>query len=244
MSHTSRSEVALSPRAGPPSERLCRACAAFGIALVPARATPQTETTLQAQRDARSLHDALVPGTIALVTGPSGSGKSTLVRALAARVRAARQACVVSHRPRQDRAIIDLWNESPAESLRTLARAGLADARLWARTPDELSEGERARLTIALAMTRALHHAKRRPTTMILDEFASTVDRATSRALCHSLRRWMHEAAESGRVLRVVVCTAHDDVLEWLAPALLVVTAPGEPARLEIKDESHDHPAR
>ncbi|MGD9789758.1 MAG: ATP-binding cassette domain-containing protein [Phycisphaerales bacterium] len=244
MSHTSRAEVPLSSRAGPPSERLCRACAAFGVALVPARSPTDTDASTQARHDAKSLHDTLKPGAIALVTGPSGSGKSTLLRALAARVRASRQACVVARRPRLDRAIIDLWNESPAESLRTLARAGLADARLWARTPDELSEGERARLTIALAMTRALHHAKRRPTTMILDEFASTVDRATASALCHSLRRWLHEAAESGRVLRVVACTAHDDVLEWLAPTLLVVTALGKPARLEIKDKSHDHPAR
>lgn len=235
MSHASRAEVPLSSRAGPPSERLCRACAAFGIALVPARSSSDTDTSTRAKHDARSIHDMLKPGEIALVTGPSGSGKSTLLRALAARVRASRQPCVVARRPRQDRAIIDLWNESPCESLRTLARAGLADARLWARTPDELSDGERARLAIAIAMTRALHHARRRPTTMILDEFASSVDRATARALCHSLRRWLHETTASGRVLRVVACTAHDDVLEWLTPGLLAVTLPGEPARLELQ---------
>lgn len=54
--------------------------------------------------------------------------------------------------------------------------------------------------------------------TIIIDEFASTLDRPTAAGLCRTLRRW---ASESG--VRVVCITAHDDVLEWLGPRVLAV---------------------
>jgi hypothetical protein len=182
------------------------AAAAFGLAVTRAR---RPAPSPDHHADARALLAALQPGQIALVTGPSGSGKSTVLRAIP------RSA---GRTPTHIRGtIIDAMPGRTADALAALARAGLADARLLARTPNELSEGERARFHIALHLAHATPGD-----TIILDEFLSTLDRATARNVALALRRWM-DTAGTARGLRLVVATAHDDVLDWLAPQVLLV---------------------
>lgn len=187
---------------GRPSAKLLRACAAFGLGVerVPARGRVPG-----AERAARAIDRLLRPGEIALVAGPSGCGKSTVLRALARRWRA-REVAV----GRSRRAIIDAIPGGPARAMRTLAMAGLGDALLLPRRPGELSEGERWRFALARAMSR-----RGRP--LVLDEFASVLDRATARSVSRTLSRW---ARREGRV-RVACATAHDDVERWLAPEVV-----------------------
>ncbi len=205
-----------------PSARLLRAAAAFGLAVTRA---PRRAPSPDHFADARDLLAALQFGQIALVTGPSGSGKSTVLRALAL----PDQGQVRGERPRRRRVhstphhthfrgtIIDAMPGRTADAIAALARAGLADARLLARTPDELSEGERARFHIALRLARATPGDL-----LIFDEFLSTLDRATARNVARALRRWM-DTTGAARDLRLVVATAHDDLLDWLAPHVLLV---------------------
>jgi ABC-type ATPase with predicted acetyltransferase domain len=188
-----------------------RACAALGCCVRRGRADPAR--LIGARAAARALHRVLAPGHIAWISGPSGAGKSTLLRALAAEARARRGRVL---RPPSAlaasaaRAVIDLVPGPLDDALAALARAGLADAALLVRTPSELSEGERARLALAWAFART--RADGRRALLLLDEFASTLDRPAACRAARALRRW---ASRTG--LRVVVATAHDD----LAPHLV-----------------------
>lgn len=188
-----------------PTARLCRALAAFGLA-------PALNPGGSRSEPGCAWLERMQPGHIALISGPSGAGKSTLVRAVVARARVLRWNPLSLQNSEANRPVIDLMRGPLAECIASLARAGLGEPALFARTPRELSEGERFRLRLALA----LHEAQSGPVAqplLVIDEFASALDRTTARTLCLCLRRW---AAREH--VRVVCATAHDDVAPWLAP--------------------------
>lgn len=202
-----------------PSERLLRALAPFGL-VVQRCATPQPPRVDAALRD-RIL--AQPPGSVTLCAGPSGCGKSSLLRAVsrAARERGVRviDATTLLRRAATDRPIIDLFTLPVVRTLRVISAAGLGEAPLWARSAGELSEGQRARLAVALAMARAGARRGEHPTLLVLDEFCSTLDRVTARCVARTLRRWV-----SASRARAVCATAHDDLLPDLAPDLTIRT--------------------
>jgi len=219
--------VTLAPRfvscAGPASERLLRALAPFGLLVQAAPAPPEPAAPMP-EID-RLL--ALPPGSIALLTGPSGCGKSTLLRATAASarsrgVRVVDPSAQLAHAA--DRPIIDLFTQPVATTLRLFSAAGLGEAMLWARAPRELSEGQRARLGIALAMARA---PARGDTLLVIDECCSTLDRVTARCVARTLRRW----CTGRRAVRVLCATAHDDLAPALEPDLELFPGRQEHAR-------------
>jgi len=99
----------------------------------------------------------------------------------------------------------------------------LGEATILPRRVSELSEGQKFRLRLAAGMQRAL--GGRGSATLMVDEFAASLDRVTARSVAHTLARWVRRE----RSVRLVVATAHDDVLEWLGPdALVFVPLDGE----------------
>jgi ABC-type ATPase with predicted acetyltransferase domain len=156
-----------------------------------------------------------------------------------------------------DRRVIDLMRPPLGQALRTLGAAGLADAFLLLRTPQELSDGQRYRLRLALAIENCgLRIAdcglkdKDRPgnspqgddalplvpsssssnpqsAVLLADEFCSTLDRLCARAVAYRVRRM---ASREG--VTVLAASAHDDLLEDLAPDVLVIKH--EAARVEV----------
>ncbi|HYE01768.1 MAG TPA: GNAT family N-acetyltransferase [Phycisphaerales bacterium] len=158
-------------------------------------------------------------GGVCLVTGPSGSGKSTLLGALRAR-----GGCVEAGRALRARllasgtALVELgvWRGLGLEArLGRLARAGLAEARLFARRPAELSEGELARLVAAAGLEEARRVGA---WGVVIDEFASLLDRVTARGVAAGLARWVRGGAGP----RLVVASAHEDMEGFLAPDVAV----------------------
>lgn len=155
------------------------------------------------------------PGHITLVTGASGSGKSTLLRDVLSHAREHDHTVIVPPRTLRRRPCVDQFGRCATEiAMRSLARAGLADARVFLQRPAELSNGQRARLEIAIA----LHAAHRTPGVILLDSFAEALDRHTAATLARLLRRSM---TPESRCL-AVVATARDDLAGSLAADTLL----------------------
>lgn len=207
--------IAIGP--GSSSPRLRRACARFGLRLTHHSTSPPVHA------EALRRLQALRPGRIALVTGRSGCGKSSLLCAL--RRQLARD-CAAGRclTPRDDGSsrVIDALGGSLHDALATLARVGLADATILPRRVRELSDGERARFGLALALqaSRGRGGRARGPGWIVIDEFLAVVDRRTARAVAAGVRRvWKERSVECPRL---VVATAHDDLADALEPDLFI----------------------
>lgn len=147
------------------------------------------------------------------VAGPSGSGKSSLLAEI--RRRSETFTDVTEVRIDPDATILDAVapQRTLAEALSILSACGLAEAPLWLRRYEELSEGEkfRARLAIAVGLDRPCGAA------LICDEFGTNLHRRAARALAYNVRRLVRREN-----LALIVATCHDDVIEDLNPDVLV----------------------
>lgn len=154
------------------------------------------------------------PGQILLISGASGAGKSALLRLI--QLRLLQRGCVWTDLGRivlPRFAVADCFDESIplSDVLERLSRVGLAEAWTYLRTPDQLSEGQRWRLRLALAL------GKDTPV-LICDEFAAVLDRVTAAVVAHALRRAI---TRSGKRQSAIVATSHEDLVGALHPDLL-----------------------
>ncbi len=186
-----------------------RACAAFGLVPHSEGGTPNGGTGVPPVLLPSVLHAISKPGII-LLTGPSGSGKSRLLQTLTTALPTRLIIRVVPPRS-PHRAAFDLVaaHAPPEQTLPALAAAGLAEPALWARPASCLSEGERARLSLAVAIARARHGDL-----VICDEFASNLDRAAAQSLGATASRWAQRAG-----VTLLVATAHEDMPRFLDTA-------------------------
>jgi ABC-type ATPase with predicted acetyltransferase domain len=174
-------------------------------------------------------------GRVVLVTGASGSGKSTLLARLGRtfRGRRGRGAWVEFDRVRvpADVRVVDAMAEamgggdddaSIVAALEALSRVGLGEVWSYLRRPGELSEGQRWRLRLALALERTpskkVAPARDPVDVLAADEFAAPLDRVTAMVVARALRR----AADARPNLCAVVATSHDDLLGALDPDVVV----------------------
>ncbi|PHQ80270.1 MAG: hypothetical protein COB69_06320 [Phycisphaera sp.] len=213
-------------------ERTTLVRARFGLPINPgALADRHQQLIARARIAATALDEQLAPGHIALITGPSGSGKSLVLNQL----KAITQRAIITKpiNTRTTPAVVNLFKLPLIQTTRILSTCGLADANQLVTPAGALSEGQRARLSIALALETALLLSK--PCTIIADEFASTLDRTTACALAVCIRKQITPP------IRLVIATAHDDLIEPLAPDVLMYTPPEGQPELLTRDESCKH---
>ena len=151
---------------------------------------------------------------ILLICGKSGSGKSTILREIYGDVKPIEydyNKCVISQFPR-------LTEEEVCDLLQSI---GLSSVPTWLRKPQELSNGERARLDIAKAIYEA------NGSIVVLDEYTSVVNRAAAQSMSFALLRY---ARQKG--LKIIIASCHFDIIEWLQPDYIF--------NLEHRDENND----
>jgi len=96
------------------------------------------------------------------------------------------------------------------ESLQLLATCGLGEAPLMLRTPQELSDGQRYRFALALAISR-------KPKWIVADEFAALLDRTTAKVIAHNVRRLADRYG-----IGFLLATAQNDIETDLEPDICV----------------------
>lgn len=177
------------------------------------------------------------PGRITLITGASGGGKSRLLQEMKRRDAGASRWIDPRNIELPDSSVIDIaasaipavgGADSIAAALELLSRVGLAEAWTYLQRPARLSDGQRWRLILALAVAQAKNGGKKgathaddsAATAMIaMDEFAALLDRVTAAVVARALRRLTDRSA----VLGAVVVTSHDDLFAALQPDVHVV---------------------
>ncbi len=151
---------------------------------------------------------------ILLICGKSGSGKSTILREIYGDVKPIEydyNRCVISQFPRYtEEEVCDL-----------LQSIGLSSVPTWLRKPQELSNGERARLDIAKAIYDANGGV------VVLDEYTSVVNRSAAKSMSFALQRYARQ-----KNLKIIIASCHFDIIEWVQPDYIF--------NLEHRDENND----
>jgi GNAT superfamily N-acetyltransferase len=238
-----------------PSRRTLEAAARFGLLagetppglVEPGRAAARAAWLVRAHLWSAPLVPVRAPARacVVLLAGPSGSGKSLTLSRIARSLPARAITWAADAGRQRGGSVVDQFPGPLDRALRLLAAAGLADARLFSRRVRDLSDGERARLSLALAMDRAERlgadgtgdtdgramppFLAAEPPAVLIDELGSNLDDATAQSLARSLRRWADRAAP----VRVIAATARDDLAAALRPDLLVRHRLGAHATVE-----------
>ena len=138
--------------------------------------------------------------SIGVIVGPSGSGKSTLLK---------------------DRYGITqdfIWDANLAIASQVdyekLSAVGLSSVPTWCRPYHVLSTGEAFRARIAALIGENTS----------FDEFTSTIDRNVAKSCSNALQRYVRAKGIKG----VVLCSCHEDIIEWLNPDWVFNTETGQ----------------
>ncbi|MCR9222948.1 MAG: DUF2075 domain-containing protein [Hyphomonas sp.] len=169
----------------------------------------------------------ITPGDMVYVTGQSGSGKSVLLRELSAELEKHGQkvANIDSVLYHNEKPIIDQLGKDMTEATTLLAMAGISDAYLFIRTPQELSDGQRYRFRLAKLL-------EQNADVWVADEFGAVLDRTTAKVVAYNLQKVARKAGKT-----VMVATTHTDLVDELAPNLIVRKRFHERVSLERPDE-------
>ena len=150
-------------------------------------------------------------GDIVYITGPSGAGKSVLLKELGKAIPASDRVNLARIKLTKDKTLIDCIDADLLTSLRMLSTAGLNDVFCILNQPANLSEGQKYRFRLAMAMA-----AEKR--FILADEFCSELDRITAAVISYNIHKF---AKRTGTTF--ILASSHDDILLDLAPDVLVV---------------------
>jgi ABC-type ATPase with predicted acetyltransferase domain len=150
-------------------------------------------------------------GDVVYITGQSGSGKSIVLRELSKQMtKSGLNVANIDHIELLSKPLIDQIGKDNIDGQRLMSIAGISDAFLWCRKPEELSDGQRYRFRLAKIIESG---AK----VWIADEFLAVLDRTTAKVLAMNLQK---VARIVGATL--MVATTHTDMVEDLAPNLYI----------------------
>ena len=157
-----------------------------------------TEVPLPSHEDMEEMNSS--HWNIMLICGKSGSGKSTILREIGN---------VKPNEYDYNKAVISQFDGYTEEEVcDLLGGVGLSSVPTWLRKPQELSNGERARLDLC----KAIYDAGKGQI-IYVDEFTSVVNRDVAKSMSHALQRYIRQ-----KDLKIVIASCHFDIIEWLNP--------------------------
>lgn len=150
-------------------------------------------------------------GDIVYITGPSGCGKSVLLSELEKSVPASEKVNLSEIKLPTNKRVIDCIEGDFVAGLKLLSTAGLNDVFCVLNQPANLSDGEKWRFRLAVALAAGKKF-------VFADEFCSALDRITAAAIAYKIRKF----AKQGGVT-FILASSHEDTLLDLEPDVLVV---------------------
>ena len=169
-----------------------------------------TEVPLPSNEDMEALKNT--EWNILLILGKSGSGKSTILNEMFP---------IKKLGYCWDKAVISQFPTLSEEDVcDLLCGVGLSSVPTWLRKPQELSNGEKARLDVCMSI-----YQNKTSGIASIDEFTSVVNRDVAKSMSFALQRYVRRSG-----IKVVVASCHYDIIEWLQPDYIF--------NLEHKDEN------
>jgi len=162
-------------------------------------------------------------GDIVYITGPSGAGKTVLLKELEKSMPASDRVNLARIKLPINKTLIDCIDGDLLTSLRMLSIAGLNDCFCILNQPQKLSDGQKYRFRLAMALA-----AKKR--FIFADEFCSELDRITAAVISYNIHKF---AKRTGTTF--ILAASHDDILLDLAPDVLVVKELSGPTQVIYK---------
>jgi ABC-type ATPase with predicted acetyltransferase domain len=149
-------------------------------------------------------------GDIVYITGPSGSGKTVLLKELEKSVPSSNRVNLSKIRLPRDRSLVDCINTDLITSLKILSIAGLSDCFCVLNSPANLSDGQKYRFRLAMALA-----AKKK--FVFADEFCAALDRITAASIAYNIHKF---AKKTGTIF--ILASSHIDLLIDLSPDVLI----------------------
>jgi ABC-type ATPase with predicted acetyltransferase domain len=162
-------------------------------------------------------------GDIVYITGPSGAGKSVLLKELEKAVPSSDKVNLNEVKLARDKSVIDCIDGDFVEGLRTLSIAGLNDAFCVLSKPVNLSDGQKYRFRLAVALASGAKF-------IFADEYCSELDRITAAVISYNIQKY---AKRTG--VTFILASSHEDILLDLAPDVLVVQELSGPTQVIYK---------
>ncbi len=162
-------------------------------------------------------------GNIVYITGPSGAGKSVLLRELEKSIPSSERVNLAQIKLPEDQTVIDCIGGDLITGLRLLSTAGLNDCFCILNQPCNLSEGQRYRFRLVMALAAQKKF-------IFADEFCSELDRITAAVISYNIYKF---AKRTGTIF--ILASSHEDILLDLAPDILVTKELSGPTRAIYK---------
>ena len=162
-------------------------------------------------------------GDIVYITGPSGAGKSVLLKELEKAMPASERVNLARIKLPRDKTLIDCIDADMLTSLRMLSEAGLNDVFCILNQPANLSDGQKYRFRLAMAMAAEKKF-------IFADEFCCGLDDITAAVISYNIHKF---AKRTGTTF--ILASSHEDILLDLAPDVLVIKELSEKAQVIYK---------
>jgi len=199
------------------SDKAAQVCRMFGL----------TADRLAERRVSHNCQVEINDGDIVYITGPSGAGKSILLNELAKSVPAQDVVSLDQIELPAGKTLIDYVDGDLVTSLRILSTAGLGDVFCILSRPANLSDGQKYRFRLAMALATGKKF-------VFADEFCSNLDRITAAVISYNVHKF---AKRNG--VTFILASSHDDILLDLAPDVLIVKELCGPTQVIYKTNRH-----
>ena len=162
-------------------------------------------------------------GNVVYITGPSGAGKSILLGELEKSIPASDKVNINEVKLPDDKSVIDCIDGDFLQALKLLSITGLNDVFCVLNQPANLSDGQKYRFRLAMALASEKKF-------IFADEFCSELDRITAAVISYNIRRY---AKRTGVIF--ILASSHEDILLDLAPDVLVAKELSGPTQVIYK---------